>query len=105
MKELQHRVADRGLVLEWADVLRDLEALRVARLRSGAALCELRSTPQGAAGAVLQAVGVALGPSLRFLDEQIGVGGAGYPGPSPLRTGRAGFPHPALRSVGHPGRG
>jgi len=56
--------------LEWADVLRDLEALRVARLRSGASLCELRSVPQGAAGAVLQAVGVALGPSLRFLDEQ-----------------------------------
>ena len=70
MKELQHRVADRGLVLEWPDVLRDLEALRVARLRSGASLCELRSTPQGVAGAVLQAVGVALGPSLRILDEQ-----------------------------------
>jgi len=70
MKELQHRVADRGLVLEWADVLRDLQALRVVRLRSGAALCELRSVPQGVAGKVLQAAGVALGPSLRFLDDQ-----------------------------------
>ena len=70
MKELQHRLVERGLTLEWADVLRDLEALRLVRLRSGAALCELRSSPQGVAGAVLQAVGVALGPPLRFLDEQ-----------------------------------
>jgi hypothetical protein len=69
MKELQHRLADKGLVLEWADVLRDLEALRVVRLKSGAALCELRSLPQGVAGKVLQAAGVALGPSVRFLEE------------------------------------
>jgi hypothetical protein len=54
--------------LEWADGLADLEALRGVRLRSGAALCELRSLPQGVAGQVLQAAGVALGPSLRFLD-------------------------------------
>jgi hypothetical protein len=70
MKELQQRLADRGLVLEWADVLRDLEALRVVRLRSGAATCELRPLPQGVAGKVLQAAGVSPGPSLRFLDER-----------------------------------
>ena len=70
MKELQHRLTDKGLVLEWADVLRDLEALRLVRLRSGAALCELRSLPQGTAGKVLQAAGVALGPSMRFLDDR-----------------------------------
>jgi hypothetical protein len=70
MKELQQRLTDKGLVLEWADVLRDLEALRLVRLKSGAALCELRSLPQGVAGSVLQAAGVALGPSVRFLDGQ-----------------------------------
>jgi hypothetical protein len=48
----------------------DLEALRVVRLRSGSAVCELRSLPQGTAGKVLQAAGVALGPSLRFVDER-----------------------------------
>ena len=38
-------------------------------LRSGASTCQLRSTARGVAGKVLGAVGVALGPSLRFLDE------------------------------------
>jgi hypothetical protein len=40
-----------------------------SRLVSGAATDELRSTPQGVAGKVLPAAGVALGPSLRFLEE------------------------------------
>jgi transposase len=69
MKELEDRLSAKGHELEWADVLADLEALRVVKLRSGAATCELRTTPQGVAGKVIQAVGVALGPSLRFLDE------------------------------------
>ena len=69
MKELENRLAAKGLALEWADVLRDLERLQVTRLTSGAAQCELRSTPQGTAGKVIAAAGVALGPPLRFLDE------------------------------------
>jgi transposase len=69
-KELQERLAARGLELEWADVLSDLEALAVTTLRAGAAVCELRSMPRGVAGKVVQAVGVALGPSLRFLDDE-----------------------------------
>ena len=69
-KELQERLAARGLELEWADVLGDLNALGVTTLRAGAAVCELRSLPRGVAGQVLQAAGVALGPPLRFLDEQ-----------------------------------
>jgi transposase len=67
MKELESRLSAKGLDLEWADVLRDLEALRVTRLISGAATCELRSAPQGVAGKVLAATGVALGPPVRFL--------------------------------------
>jgi len=69
IKELEDRLSAKGLELEWADVLRDLAALRVTRLKSGAATCELRSTPQGVAGKVLQAAGVVLGPQLRFIEE------------------------------------
>jgi hypothetical protein len=69
MKELEDRLSAKGQQLEWADVLADLEALRVVKLKAGAATCELRTTPQGVAGKVVQAAGVALGPSLRFLDE------------------------------------
>jgi transposase len=67
MKELEDRLWAKELGLEWADVLRDLEALRVTRVTSGAATCELRSTPQGVAGKVLAVTGVALGPPVRFL--------------------------------------
>jgi transposase len=66
MKELEDRLAERGWELEWADILRDVEALRVMRLSSGSATCELRSAPRGVAGKVLAAAGVALGPPLRF---------------------------------------
>jgi hypothetical protein len=69
IKELEDRLVERGLELEWSHVLADLEALRVSRLKSGAATCELRSAPKGVAGKVLSAAGVALGPSLRFIDE------------------------------------
>jgi Transposase DDE domain len=70
MKELEDRLEGKGWELEWADVLRDLAALGVTRLTSGAAVCELRSTPQGVAGKVVAAAGVALGSTLRFIDEQ-----------------------------------
>jgi transposase len=68
MKELEDRLSAKGWELEWADVLRDLEALRVTRLRSGAATCELRSVPRGAASKALAAAGVALGPAMRFAE-------------------------------------
>jgi transposase len=69
MKELQGQLRAKGWELEWADVLRDLEALRVTRLLSGAAICELRSAAGGVAGKVLAATGVAPGPTLRFIQE------------------------------------
>ena len=69
MKELEDRLSAKGYELEWADVLRDVEALRVVTIRSGASTCQLRSTARGVAGKVLTAVGVALGPSLRFVEE------------------------------------
>jgi transposase len=69
MKELEDRLSARGHELEWADVLRDLEALRLVTFRSGAATCELRTMPRGAASKVLTAAGVALGPTVRFLEN------------------------------------
>ena len=69
MKELENRLSEKGHELEWADVLRDLEALRVVTFRSGASTCQLRTTARGVAGKVTQAVGVALGPSLRFVEQ------------------------------------
>ena len=68
-QEFEERLEAKGLSLEWADALGDLEALRVVTLRTAGATCQLRTMPQGVAGQVLQAVGVALGPSVRFLEE------------------------------------
>jgi len=69
MKELEDRLSAKGQALEWSDVLRDLEALRVVTFRSGASTCQLRSTARGTAAKVLAAAGVALGPSLRFVEQ------------------------------------
>ena len=69
MKELEDRLSAKGHELEWADVLRDLDALRLVTINSGAATCELRTTPRGVAGKVLAAAGVALGPTVRFLED------------------------------------
>ena len=70
MKELEDRLAAKGLELEWADVLRDLEALRVvtADERRGDLRVAEPAAGRGREGA--PAAGVALGPSLRFLDEE-----------------------------------
>jgi transposase len=70
MKELEDRLAERGYKFEWADVLQDLQAVRLLTLRTAAATCQLRTMPAGVAGKVLQAVGVALGPAVQFLDER-----------------------------------
>jgi hypothetical protein len=69
MKELEDCLSAKGHALEWADVLGDLGALRVVTLKSGAATCELRTMPRGVAGKVLAAAGVALGPTVRFLED------------------------------------
>jgi hypothetical protein len=69
MKELEDRLSAKGHEFEWADVLHDLEAVRLVTLRTAAATCQLRTMPAGVAGKVLQAVGVALGPAVSFLDE------------------------------------
>jgi hypothetical protein len=69
MKELEDRLSAKGQELEWANVLRDLDALQVVTVNSGASTCELRTMPRGVAGKVIQAAGVALGPTVRFLED------------------------------------
>lgn len=71
MRELQDRMAARGWQeAEWADVLRDLDNLYESELLTadGKSLV-LRSEVKGWAGKVFQAVGVALPPTLRRLEE------------------------------------
>lgn len=63
--ELQQRLAAKGRVLEWADILRDLEALEEVEVRHEDRLYRLRLPLQGVAGKVLQAVGVAVPPPVR----------------------------------------
>ena len=58
---------DRGQKLEWNEVLRDLERLQEAETVFSGRRFVLRSQLKGCAGAVLQAVGVAVPPTIREL--------------------------------------
>jgi len=76
IKELQRRLEESGHRLEWDRVLADLHRLRQFTVRSGAAHCQMRSSSEGVAGKVLQAMGIALGPSVQFLDGSGSTAGA-----------------------------
>ncbi len=65
--ELKRRLASQGLKLEWDVIRQDLEALDQAEVREGDQRYLLRSPLQGVAGKVLQAVGVAIPPSVQLL--------------------------------------
>jgi hypothetical protein len=64
-KELEDRLAARCLVLEWADIIRDLDCLVEMDLEVNAKTYTVRSEAEGAATRVYQACGVALPPVLR----------------------------------------
>ena len=57
----------KGLKLEWNDILRDLERLQEVETIFSRRRFILRSQLKGCAGAVLQAVGVAVPPTIREL--------------------------------------
>jgi len=63
--EMKRRLAARGWDLEWNDIRHDLEALAEVEVREGEERYVLRTPLQGVAGKVLQAVGVAIPPSVR----------------------------------------
>ncbi|MDW7712320.1 MAG: IS1634 family transposase [Deferrisomatales bacterium] len=64
-KELQDRLEAKGHDLEWADVIRDLDALEETIVEQEAKRFVLRSEVRGTCGAVFQSVGVAIPPTVR----------------------------------------
>jgi len=69
-KELQDRLSAREHDFEWADVLRDLDALSVTEVERDGERFLLRSEARGTCGKVSQAVGVALPPTIRRVSTQ-----------------------------------
>ena len=59
-QELQARLAARGHLFEWADIMRDLERVQSVEVEQGGKHYLLRSELQGTAGHVFQSVGVAV---------------------------------------------
>lgn len=68
-KELQQRLEAKGHVLEWADIVRDLEHLSETHVEHDNKHFILRSEAHGTCGKVFQAVGVALPPTIRQLPQ------------------------------------
>lgn len=70
MKELLRRMETRGWPTEWARLKDDLDALQEITVENSAQRFVARTTTQGDAGKALQAVGVALGPTIRRVDSR-----------------------------------
>jgi len=65
MKELQHRLAERGWTVEWGRLRDDLDDLMEITVRAAGKGFVIRSAPRGDAGKAIRAAGVALGPVIR----------------------------------------
>lgn len=68
-KELQARLEACGESLEWDDIVRDLDALTETEVVHEGRRFRLRAEAKGACGKVFQAVGVALPPTVRRLED------------------------------------
>jgi len=69
-KELLDRLATRGDDdVEWADLIRDLDALTVTEVAHEGKRFLLRSEAKGTCGKAFQAAGVALPPTVRLAAE------------------------------------
>jgi transposase len=68
-KELQDRLEAQGEKLEWAELLRDLEALQSTEVDSQGKRFLLRSDLAATTAAVFRAVGVAIPPSIQNTQE------------------------------------
>ena len=64
-KELEDRLAAAGHKFEWADIVRDLDGLCEIMIDQDGKRFVLRTAPTGVCGKVVQAVGVALPPTVR----------------------------------------
>lgn len=69
--ELKRRLASQGSKLEWDVIRQDLQALDQAEVREGDQWYLLRGPLQGVAGKVLQAVGVAIPPPVRPMENVV----------------------------------
>lgn len=70
-KELQERLQRKGHALEWADVVSDLDALQEFDVQYQHKHFLLRSEVKGTCGKVMQAMGVALPPTVRQLAQEV----------------------------------
>lgn len=66
-KELNDRLVAAGRQCEWADIIRDLDQVMQTDIDQAGRRLRLRSAAPGCAGAVFQAVGVALPPTIQLL--------------------------------------
>ena len=64
-KELHDRLAIQGDQFEWAEILRDLEALQYVEVEHQGKRFLLRSEAKGSCSAVFRAVGVAMPPTIQ----------------------------------------
>jgi len=69
IKELQERIQTKGYLLEWHDVLQDINCLEEVEIEKDGRQFVLRSEVLGCCGEVFQAAGVALPPSFRNANE------------------------------------
>lgn len=67
LSELERRMADRGWKPEWKRLRNDLDRLQEIYVETGQDAFFLRTRPEGDASKAVQAAGVALGPTVRFL--------------------------------------
>jgi len=70
MKELQSYMAERGWIAEWDRLKQDLDSLQEITVKAAGKSFVIRSETRGDAGKAIQAVGVALGPVIRLLNEE-----------------------------------
>ena len=70
LHELRVRMAEWGWSFAWGRLKADLDNLEEIRVESHGPAFWIRSTTRGDAGKALQAAGVALGPTVRFAQEE-----------------------------------
>jgi len=68
LSELERRMAERSWRAEWERLKDDLNALEEIYVETGDKAFVIRSRTEGAAGKAIQAAGVALGPTVRFVE-------------------------------------
>jgi len=64
-KELAGLCAEKGLMVEWADLLRDLDRLQRATIEKDSKRITTRTHVEGQVGAVFQAAGIAVPATFR----------------------------------------